>query len=159
MVIRTETCLFSEYKIYPGRGSKFVSKDGKTNTFISKKSRRLYLRKIKAQNIRWTTAWRRLNKKIKTEEFAKKKKKRAVRIQKSIVGLSLEEIKRRRNEKPELRAAQREQAQREIKERRQKELEAKRKTAGPLKDKKAETKAAQGAQKKVVQKDTKKKNK
>jgi len=158
MVVRTEVCLFSEYKIYPGRGHKFVSKDGKTNTFISKKSRKLYLRKIKAQRIRWTTAWRRLNKKIKTEEFAKKKKRRAAKIQKGIVGLSLEEIKRKRNEKPELRAAQREQANREIKERRQKELEAKRK-ANPLKDKKAETKQAQATQKKVVQKDTKKKNK
>jgi len=158
MVVRTETCLFSEYKIYPGRGHKYVSKDGKTNTFISKKSRKLYLRKIKAQRIRWTTAWRRLNKKIKTEEFAKKKKRRAVKIQKGIVGISLEEIKRKRNEKPEIRAAQKEQAMREIKERRQKDLEAKRK-ANPLKDKKAESKQAQGVQKKVVQKDTKKKNK
>ena len=155
MVIRTEVCLFSEYKIYPGRGHKFVSKDGKTNTFISKKSRRLFLRKVKAQIIWWTTAWRRLNKKIKTEEFAKKKKKRAVRIQKGIVGLSLEDLKRKRAEKPEVRAAQREQALREIKDRKMKELEAKKKTA--LKDKKAETKQAQAAQKKVVQKDTKKK--
>ena len=151
MVIRTEVCLFSEYKIYPGRGHKFVSKDGKTNTFINKKSRRLFLRKVKAQRIRWTTAWRRLNKKIKTEEFAKKKKKRAVRIQKGIVGLSLEDLKRRRAEKPEVRAAQREQALREIKERRQKELDAKKKTAAP-KDKKAEQKATKGADKKVVQK-------
>jgi len=133
-----------------------VSKDGKINTFISKKSRRLFLRKVKAQRIRWTTAWRRLNKKIKTEEFAKKKKKKAVKFQKGIVGISLEEIKRKRNEKPEVRVAQREQAMREIKDRRQKELEAKRKTTG-LKDKKAETKAAQSQQKKVVQKDTKKK--
>ncbi len=154
MVVRTEVCLFSEYKIYPGRGNKFVSKDGKTNTFINKKSRNLYLRKVKAQKIRWTTAWRRLNKKIKTEEFAKKKKRKAVKIQKGIVGLSLEEIKRKRNEKPEARAAQREQAMREIKERRQKELATKRAT---LKDKKIETKQTQAAQKKVVPKDAKKK--
>jgi len=152
MVVRTEVCLFSEYKIYPGRGHKFVSKDGKTNTFISKKSRKLYLAKVKPQRIRWTTAWRRLHKKIQTEEFAKKKKRRNVKIQKGIVGLSLEEIKRKRTEKPEVRQAQREQAMREIKDRRQKELEAKRKTAGALKDKKAEAKQAKGAEKKVVTK-------
>jgi len=86
-----------------------------------------FLSKIKAQKIRWTTAWRRLNKKIKTDEISKKKKKRVVRVQKAIVGISLEDIKRRRNEKPELRAAHREQAMREIKERRQKELEGKKK--------------------------------
>ena len=158
MVVRTEVCLFSEYRIYPGRGHKFVSKDGKTNTFISKKSRRLFLRKVKAQRIRWTTAWRRLNKKIKTEEFAKKKKRRAARIPKGIVGISLEEIKRKRNEKPEIRTAQREQAMREIKERRQKEIEAKRKTAGALKSTKADTKQSQAVPKKAAaaQKDKKK---
>jgi large subunit ribosomal protein L24e len=127
MVIKTETCEFSEYKIYPGKGHKFVSKDGKTHIFINKKSRHLFLRKVKAQKIRWTTAWRRLNKKIKTEELGKKKKRRVVRVQKAIVGISLEDIKRKRTEKPELRAAQKEQALREIKERRTKELEAKKK--------------------------------
>lgn len=25
---RTETCVFSEYRIYPGHGSRFVRKDG-----------------------------------------------------------------------------------------------------------------------------------
>ena len=151
MVVRTEVCLFSEFRIYPGRGHKFVSKDGKTNTFISKKSRKLFLAKVKPQRIRWTTAWRRLHKKIQTEEFTKKKKRRAVKIQKGIVGLSLEEIKRKRTEKPEVRQAQREQAMREIKERRQKELETKRKSAPA---KKVDTKQAQGAQKKVVTKQT-----
>jgi len=129
MVIKTDVCEFSEYRIYPGKGHKFVSKDGKTHLFITKKCRMLFLRKIKAQKIRWTTAWRRLNKKIKTDEVAKKKKRRVVRVQKAIVGISLEDIKRKRTEKPELRAAQREQAMREIKERRQKELEAKKKAA------------------------------
>jgi len=144
--------LFSEFRIYPGRGCKYVSKDGKTNTFISKKSKNHWLRKVKNQRIKWTTAWRRLNKKIKTEEFAKKKKRKAVKIQKGIVGISLEEIKRKRTEKPEIRAAQREQAMREIKDRRQKELAEKKKTTkvapkGDAKPKQAE--------KKVVQKEAK----
>ena len=155
MVVKTEVCLFSEFRIYPGRGCKYVSKDGKTNTFISKKSRRLYLKKVKNQRIKWTTAWRRLNKKIKTEEFSKKKKRRAVKIQKGIVGISLDEIKRKRAEKPELRAAQREQAMREIKDRRQKDRTEKKKAQG--KTQKVDQKQAAAAQKKVVQKDAKKK--
>jgi large subunit ribosomal protein L24e len=129
MVIKTETCEFSEFKIYPGKGHKFVSKDGKTHLYISKKCRHIALRKTKAQNIRWTTAWRRLNKKIKTEELGKKKKRRVVRVAKAIVGISLEDIKRKRTEKPEMRTAQKEQALREIKERRQKELDTKKKAA------------------------------
>jgi len=149
MVIRTEVCLFSEFRIYPGRGCKYVSKDGKTNTFISKKSRRLFLKKVKNQRIKWTTAWRRLNKKIKTEEFSKKKKRRAVKIQKGIVGISLDEIKRKRAEKPELRAAQREQAMREIKDRRQKDLTEKKKAQGKTK---GDAKQQQAVPKKVVQK-------
>jgi len=127
MVVKTEVCEFSEYKIYPGKGHKFVSRDGKTHLFISKKCRLFFLRKTKAQRIRWTTAWRRLNKKIKTDEISKKKKRRVVRVQKALVGISLEDIKRKRTEKPELRQAQLEAAKREIQDRRKKELDAKKK--------------------------------
>jgi large subunit ribosomal protein L24e len=144
MVVKTEVCEFTEFRIYPGKGHKFVSKDGKTHLFITKKARHLFLRKIKAQKIRWTTAWRRLNKKIKTEDISKKKKRRVVRVQKAIVGISLEDIKRRRNEKPELRQAQREQAMREIQERRKKDLDSKKKAAtkqsAPKDTKKVDTK-------------------
>lgn len=128
MVVRTDVCLFSEHKIYPGRGHKYVSKDGKTNFFLTKKSRKLFLSKVKAQKIRWTTAWRRLNKKIKTDDAQKKKKKRAIRVHKAIVGISLEDIKRKRNEDQKIREAATEQAKREIKERRQKEIQQKKKT-------------------------------
>lgn len=46
MVIKTESCSFSEYRIYPGRGKKFVSKDGKTHIFLSKKNACLARRKV-----------------------------------------------------------------------------------------------------------------
>jgi len=39
MVIKTETCNFSEFRVYPGRGSRFVAKDGRTSLFISRKCR------------------------------------------------------------------------------------------------------------------------
>lgn len=144
MVVKTEVCEFSEYKIYPGKGHKFVSRDGKTHLFITKKCRFIFLRKTKAQRIRWTTAWRRLNKKIKTDEISKKKKRRVVRVQKALVGISLEDIKRKRTEKPEIRQAQLEAAKREIQDRRKKELDAKKKATKNVpaaKDKKAATTA------------------
>jgi len=68
MVIKTETCSYSEFKIYPGRGQRFIAKDGRTFLFLNKKITRLSLRKVKAQKITWTTAWRRNNKKIKADE-------------------------------------------------------------------------------------------
>ena len=126
MVIKTETCNFSEFRVYPGRGCRFVAKDGRTSLFINRKSRRFHLRKVKAQRITWTTAWRRANKKIKTDDHLRKKKKRNVRINKAIVGISLDDIKKKKNEKPETRAALTEQALREIKERKQKEAEKRR---------------------------------
>lgn len=142
MVVKTEVCEFSEYKIYPGKGHKFVSKDGKTHLFITKKCRFIFLRKTKAQRIRWTTAWRRLNKKIKTDEISKKKKRRVVRVQKALVGISLEDIKRKRTEKPEIRQAQLEAAKREIQDRRKKELDAKKKTTKAAAPKKGDNKQA-----------------
>ena len=42
MVVKTDPCAYSEMKIYPGRGSRFASKDGKVHIFISSKVRSLY---------------------------------------------------------------------------------------------------------------------
>ena len=101
MVIKTDLCVFSEFKIYPGRGKKFVSKDGRVHYFISKKCASLFHKKTKPVKLTWTTAWRRFNKKIKVEDVSKRRTKKTTRIQKAIVGMSLDEIKRRRAEKPE----------------------------------------------------------
>jgi large subunit ribosomal protein L24e len=58
-----------------------------------------------------------MNKKIKTDELLRKKKRRNVKINKAIVGISLEDLKKKKNEKPEVRKAIQEQALRDIKER------------------------------------------
>lgn len=142
MVIKTEPCTFCEFKIYPGKGQRYVAKDGKTSYFITKKARQLALKKVKAQKITWTISWRRHNKKITTDEQAKKKKKRAIKVQRAIVGISLDEIRRKRAEKPEIRQAQKDQAIREIKERKQKALDSKRKAAGTTAGKKPDQKVA-----------------
>ncbi len=46
-------------------------------------------RKLKAQRLRWTTAWRRLHKKIKQSDQGKLKKKKALKLERAIEGVSL----------------------------------------------------------------------
>jgi len=98
MVIKTEPCVFSEMKIYPGRGSKFAAKDGKVHYFISSKTRSLYHQRIKPVKLTWTQAWRRYNKKVRVDEVQRKKTRKTTRITKAVVGMSLDEIKRRRQQ-------------------------------------------------------------
>jgi len=129
MVIKTDTCFYTELRIYPGKGRKFIRKDGKLISFIDQKSRSLYLQKIKAQRLTWTQAWRRRNKKGKVETLSKKKGKRTARVFKSIQGITIEDLKKRREAKPDLKKAQREQALREVKEKAKKAAADKKKTA------------------------------
>ena len=125
MVVKTEPCVYSEYRIYPGKGRKLVTKDGRTHFFITKKCRKLFLRKTKPVKLTWSQAWRRFNKKIKVDESLKRKTKKTTRVQKAIVGISLEEIKRKKAEKPEARDAALDATKKEVKERQKKKQEAK----------------------------------
>ena len=68
MVTKTEICSYTETKIYPGQGRRFISKDGKTHYFVSQKARSMYHQKIKNVKLTWTQAWRRFNKKIKVDD-------------------------------------------------------------------------------------------
>ena len=95
--------------------------------FIDQKSRSLYDQRIKAQRLTWTQAWRRRNKKGRVETAAKKKGKKTARVFKSIAGITIEDIKKRRDAKPDLRKAQRETALREVKEKAKKAAEDKKK--------------------------------
>lgn len=44
MVVKTDLCNFSEWKIYPGKGVRFVAKDGRPFLFLSKRNRNFGLR-------------------------------------------------------------------------------------------------------------------
>ena len=44
MVIKTELCNFCEWKIYPGKGIRYVAKDGRPFLFLSKRNRNFGLR-------------------------------------------------------------------------------------------------------------------
>merc|ERR1712176_1098403 len=124
--------------IYPGRGQKFVAKDGKVNFFLSKKAESLFHQRIKPVKLRWTQAWRRMNKKGKADETGKKRTRKAQKFQKAIVGMSLEDIKRKKAQKPELR-----QQAKEAKEAAAREAKSRMQTQGKPKSKTAAKTAAQ----------------
>ena len=140
MVITTNTCTFSEYKIYPGRGIKFVSRDCKVHYFINRKCTELFKRKIKAVKLNWTQAWRRYFQKTKAEQVTKKRVKRRQKIQKAIEGLSLETIEKLKQTDEKVKI--REQVSKEIKERQRKLQESKKKAKATTDVKKTAQKAA-----------------
>lgn len=117
MVVKTQICNFSEHKIYPGKGVHIITKESKILIFIHKKARRHYTRKIKPQKIRWSTAWRRLNKKIQSGNEKKKRRRKAKKVARDIAGLDLEVIIQRQNESTQDRARLRDQAIKEIRDR------------------------------------------
>merc|ERR1719258_625329 len=90
---------------------------GKVHFFINAKVDSLFHQKIKPVKLTWTQAWRRMNKKGKVEEGRSRRKGKAAKFQKAIVGMSLEDIKRKRAQKPELRQAAQEAAKKEAKDR------------------------------------------
>mmetsp|Transcript_85980 Transcript_85980/g.185676 ORF Transcript_85980/g.185676 Transcript_85980/m.185676 type:complete len:169 (-) Transcript_85980:62-568(-) len=117
MVIKTELCVYTEYRVYPGRGQRYIARDGKTSFFITSKAESLFHQRIKPVKLRWTQAWRRMNKKGRTDDQAKKRTRKAAKFQKAIVGMSLDDIKKKKAQKPELRQAAKEAAAKEAKAR------------------------------------------
>lgn len=76
--------------------------------FINQKSRSLYTQKIKAQRLVWTQQWRARHKKGRVENIQKRKVKRSGKVYRAIQGLSVDDLKKRRNQKSDIRKAARE---------------------------------------------------
>mmetsp|Transcript_1538 Transcript_1538/g.1546 ORF Transcript_1538/g.1546 Transcript_1538/m.1546 type:complete len:155 (-) Transcript_1538:126-590(-) len=96
MVVKTDLCAFSEFRIYPGHGVKFIRRDGQPVNLINSKCRHLSNQRKKPAKLMWTQSWRRLHKKGKEEGGSKKRSRRVVKAQRAIVGASLEELKKKR---------------------------------------------------------------
>ena len=141
MVIKTDPCSFTELKIYPGRGSHFAARDGKVHFFISSKARQLFHQRIKPVKLTWTQASRRFNEKTKIVDIQKKRTRRTTRVQKAVVGMSLEDIKRRRNEDAATRDKNLEATKKELKERNLKKMQAKKADKAKVQKATASTKA------------------
>ncbi|KAF4709552.1 60S ribosomal protein L24 [Perkinsus olseni] len=118
MVVKTELCSYTEFRVYPGHGQRFIAKDGKVvkgglftvgeaivpaHFFFNSKAASLFQQRIKPVKLTWTEKWRRLNKKVRTTEVARKKTRRTVKVQKAIMGLSLEDFHKKKSERTQLR--------------------------------------------------------
>ncbi|CAD5207847.1 unnamed protein product [Bursaphelenchus okinawaensis] len=111
--MKIETCFYSGYKIHPGHGKRLVRADGKINIYISKKAERSTAMKRNPRDIPWTVLYRRKHKKglHADDNTTKKRVKRTVQVASRAIGdFSVEAILAKRNQKPEFRKAQREQA-------------------------------------------------
>mmetsp|Transcript_19453 Transcript_19453/g.65270 ORF Transcript_19453/g.65270 Transcript_19453/m.65270 type:complete len:160 (-) Transcript_19453:155-634(-) len=118
MVVKTEVCTFSGSRIYPGHGITYVRLDNKAFKFVSAKVKCYFQHRWNPRKLAWTQMYRRLHKKGTLEETQKKRTRKIVKgANKAVVGASLDIIKQKRNQKPEVRAAAREAALREVKER------------------------------------------
>merc|ERR1711939_170105 len=129
MVVKTDPCAFSEMKIFPGRGTRFAAKDGRVHYFISSKARSLYHQKIKPVKLYWTQASRRFLKKVKIEDIQKRRTRKTTRVQKAVVGMSLDEIKRKRAEDAATRDKNLEATKKELKARNVEKMKEKKKKA------------------------------
>lgn len=116
--MKTQVCAFSGFKVYPGRGMRFVRGDGRSFVFFSNKCSSKYYAKRNPRECTWTLLYRQLHRKSQTEEVAKRKVHKVVRAERAVAGMSLEEIRLRRNQKPEVRQAARDAALKELKAKR-----------------------------------------
>merc|ERR1711871_191374 len=99
--------------------------DGRLHYFISNKARKLHHQRIKPVKLTWTTAWRRFNKKLKVDEANKKRSRKTVRVQKSIVGMNIAEINRKKQESRNDRDKLHDAAIAEVKQRKTAEIKKK----------------------------------
>ena len=114
--MKIDLCVYSGYKIYPGHGRTLVKSDGKSYKFLSGRTHKAHMLKRNPREVTWTVLYRRKHKKGLEEETAKKRNKRTTKFQRAVVGATLQDIMAKRNQKPEVRKAQREQAVRAAKD-------------------------------------------
>ena len=125
MVTKTERCAFTEFRIVPGRGTRYAGRDGRIVHLIGSKARSLFHQKIKPVKLTWTTAWRQFNKKVKVDDSTKRRARKTTKVQKAVVGMSLDEIKRRKAETREDRDKKTNEREKTVKDRKMKEQKAK----------------------------------
>lgn len=83
--------------------------------FLNQKTEHSFLMRRNPRKICWTVLYRRKHKKGSHEEVVKKRTRRTHKFQRAIQGATLESILAKRNQKPEVRKAQREQLIRYVK--------------------------------------------
>ena len=82
--------------------------------FANGKCIKSYFMKRNPREVRWTILYRRKHKKGSIEEQKQRKSKRTQKYNRSYAGITLDQILQKRNQTPEMRKAQREQAIRQV---------------------------------------------
>ena len=141
MVIKTELCAFSDYRIYPGNGMLFVRRDGRPVTLGSSKAKSLMEQRKKPAKLVWTQAWRRSNKKSLTETVLKKRSRKVTKVQRAVVGASIDDIKKRATENKAFRSSAIDAAKKELKDQKKKEAKKAKKAGAPKAFQKAQNKS------------------
>merc|ERR1712170_169080 len=145
-IMKIELCVYSGYKIYPGHGRSLIKVDGKNYKFLSGRTHKAHLLKRNPREVTWTVLYRRKHKKGQEEDVSKKRNKRTQKFQRAVVGATLQDIMAKRNQKPEVRKAQREQAVRAAKDAK-KQTASKKAPAGDKKAQKSQKQAVKNVQK------------
>lgn len=118
MTIRTEICAFSEYRIYPGHGIKYIRRDGQAVLVGTHKCMRMVIQQKKPGKLQWTQSWRKMNKKGKDEGGSRKKSRKTARVARGIVGMSADDLKNKRKATvPKVASAASAAAAKEVKDR------------------------------------------
>merc|ERR1712228_317725 len=132
---------------YPGHGRSLIKADGKSYKFLSGRTHKAHLLKRNPREVTWTVLYRRKHKKGQEEDVSKKRNKRTQKFQRDVVGATLQDIMAKRNQKPEVRKAQREQAVRAAKDAKKQAATKKAPTQADKKSKKAADKAVKNVPK------------
>merc|ERR1711899_1624 len=106
-----------------------------------------HLLKRNPRRVTWTVLYRRKHNKGIEAETSKKRTKRTQKFQRAVVGATLQDIMAKRNQKPEVRKAQREQAIRAAKELKKTAKATTKKSAPASTATAAKAKSAKAAQK------------
>merc|ERR1712195_125332 len=119
MVVKTELCNYSGFRIYPGHGKKYVRTDQKMFTFINAKTERCFKMKRRNLTTKWTVQYRRINKKGTLEEAeGRRKSKKSIVKTREIVGLSADQMEKKKSAgRPVAKDKQRDAALKELKSR------------------------------------------
>merc|ERR1712050_334075 len=124
-----------------------VKVDGKSYKFLSSRTHKAHLLKRNPREVTWTVLYRRKHKKGQEEDVSKKRNKRTQKFQRAVVGATLQDIMAKRNQKPEVRKAQREQAVRAAKDAKKQAATKKAPAQADNKSKKAADKAVKNVPK------------
>merc|ERR1712168_169879 len=131
----TVLCQFSGLKIYPGHGKRMIRIDNRSFNLLSAKCEALHLAKKNPRKISWTVLYRRKHKKGTQVEVSKRRTRRNQKNARAIQGSSWTEILAKRNQKPEIRKAQRDQAVKAAKAKKQNDAAKKAANRGAPKQK------------------------